>query len=173
MCNFGQHLLSSPGLSGTQGLGCCTRQVSVLAGRREEGAWGRASGSLPACPRGCRASGPLWSRCETWCMAPSQRCQPQEPLPAAMPGAQLGHCTHMAPGGSACPKRAGPQAACSSWLPGAPGAQGHCPRGHLALDNRRSQVMWNQGEVSPGDQGGHNRHAGDLDAGMLLPPRSF
>lgn len=44
------------------------------------------------------------------------------------------------------PKRAAPQAAGSSWLPGALGAQVHCPGEHLTLDNQPSQAMQDQGE---------------------------
>lgn len=50
---------------------------------------------------------------------------------------------------------------------------GHHPRGHLVLDNWRLQVIWDQKEVSPGAQSGHNWDAEGLDAEMLLPPCSF
>lgn len=63
MCNFGQALLSSPGLSRTPGMGrdgmrCYTPVVLVLAGR-EEGAWGHSRGSLPSHPGGAGLLGPL------------------------------------------------------------------------------------------------------------------
>lgn len=170
MNNFGQRLLRSLGLSGTRGLGCCTPGgVSVLAGRSEEGAWGRAGGSLTSHPGGCRAGGPPRSHWETRCIPPSQHCQPQEPPPAAMPGAQLGHCTHMALRGSQHPQKV--------LAPGQLAAPGcRRPQGRRATipgDTSPWITLQDQGKVSPGDRGGHNRDAGGVDAGILLPPCSF
>lgn len=122
-----------------RGWDAAPREVSVPAGRREEGAWGHTSGLLPSHPRGCKADGPPQSRCKTWCIAPSRQCQPQKPLPA----------WPLHPHGSG-------GLLASQKKVDLPGAHGHHPRGHLTLDNWHSQVMRDQGEVSPGDWGGHN-----------------
>lgn len=50
---------------------------------------------------------------------------------------------------------------------------GHRPRVHPVLGNWHLQVIWDQEEVSPRGQSGHNWDAGGLDAEMLLPPCSF
>lgn len=60
-------------------------------------------------------------------------------------------------------------------LRGAPGCQGHHPRGTIpgATSPWHLQVMLEQRKASAQDRGGHNQDARGLGAGMLLPPPSF
>lgn len=104
MCNLGQQ----PRAEWDPGAG----MLHPKGSRCWQGGERREPGAVPVGhypPRGCKAGGPPPpSRCETQCIAPSPQRQPQESLPAAMPGAQLGHRTHMAPRGSRHPQKSCP-----------------------------------------------------------------
>lgn len=165
MCNSGQLLLSSLGLS-RDGMGCCMPVVLVLAGR-EEGAWGHTRGSLLSHPRGCRAAGPPPRAAVTLSVV----LAPLIPsgISLACDG-QFGIAFTWREGALSSPKRAAPEAVRSSWLLGAPRP---LSKGHVNLDNQHTQLMWGWGKVSSGHWGGHDGDAGGWDGGMQLPPCSF
>lgn len=173
MCNFGQRLFSSPGLRGTQGLGCCTLGgVSVLAGRREEGAWGHTSRSLTSPPGGCRAGGPPGDAVTPSALSPASGVSPE----SLRQWRCLVHSLTIAPAWVQGPLST-PKKVLAPGQLAAPGCRR--PRGRRATVPGDTspwitlQEMQDQGEVAPGDRGRHNWDAVGVDAGMLLPPCSL
>lgn len=118
------------------------RAASVPAGRREPGA--TPVGCCPPIPGGARLMGPRRAAARPGASLPAGSVSPKSLC-------QLGHCTRMAPGDSRHPQKKLTSRGHKATIPG-------------DTSPWRSQVMRDQGEVSPGERGGHNRDAGGWDA---------
>lgn len=168
MCNFGQPLLSSSGLSRIPGMGWDGMGYDGMlhtggfgAGREGGGSLGSHQGVTALPPQGVQG-----------CWAPPRAAVtlPVASAPLSACDVQLGFALTWLEGALSTPKRAAPQAVKSSWLLGAPRP---LSKGHLSLVKQYTQLMWGWGKVSPADWEGHERDDRGWDGGMLLPPCSF